>query len=768
MRFSILLVLWADTLADDSYVHEVVSTTSPLESHDNSSASAQHHGKPSLCEPLNDSHGNWTGSLEPGSVNVLTCNPGYEVDGKTRVNMTCSEDAEWPAKPWCENVDDCETLVYGCGPAGLCKDLVGRAECICEHDAIRKTTTNGEVVCYFPGDQTDCGGRNCGAHGVCIDLNHYQNTFDTGSSSFRCSCERGYHDDGETCVRIDCGSKNDPLGTWSGSSAYLGEYTLDCVEGAFVWGGQEQALTISCPATGIWLSEPRCQSPAKDRDRLFKERVKFWCNASASLLCILTAALASGLTLGLVSLEPREMEIIQAARLEDCSSEKEREKLQKQKDAARRILPLLKDHHLLLVTLLLMTAIANEALPIFLDDLVSPLMAVLLSVTFVLICGEIIPSAIFTGPSQLTVASAFIPCVNCLIWTLFCVAKPIARQLDKILAHSDDLHTRPELKALLRLHAPGGADLLHDPIGCSRQNSLASMSEGGNAMQSASQAGLLFEAEQDSHKSIDIGHNDQQGHALDDLEVELCLTILGLGEALVVDSPGFLTLRMCSRKAFPAVASRTWLEVASEAVAASADIVVVFSSSEIVDWPVDVRTDEIIGVLRVAELLAAKPQATLGRLCTPRHKPATLLAHLTVADALTMIAESCCTPCGFGVTLRNSEFFGILDGEEALMKPHHGPSNSSPSSPSASPVKPHRRKLSGIGVGMAVADSSPASNASIPSNEGAKSVGRMLAEIAAADTQEDDEVAGFGQPRITSSTSLPSPSHRGLPLESGK
>jgi metal transporter CNNM len=46
------------------------------------------------------------------------------------------------------------------------------------------------------------------------------------------------------------------------------------------------------------------------------------------------------------------------------------------------------------VTLLIGNATAMEALPIFLDRLVSPYMAILLSVTMVLIFGEILPQAI--------------------------------------------------------------------------------------------------------------------------------------------------------------------------------------------------------------------------------------------------------------------------------------------------------------------------------------------------------------------------------------
>ncbi|CAE7646746.1 msrA [Symbiodinium necroappetens] len=87
---------------------------------------------------------------------------------------------------WCEAVDDCEKLLY-------------------------KT-----AVCHFQGT-TDCGGRNCGSHGVCVHLKEYQNTFDTGNS-----CERGYMDDGEKCVAADCGPLQDPFGIWHGSHAYLG------------------------------------------------------------------------------------------------------------------------------------------------------------------------------------------------------------------------------------------------------------------------------------------------------------------------------------------------------------------------------------------------------------------------------------------------------------------------------------------------------------------------------------------------------------------
>lgn len=58
-----------------------------------------------------------------------------------------------------------------------------------------------------------------------------------------------------------------------------------------------------------------------------------------------------------------------------------------------------------MVTLLVANALAMEALPLFLDRLLSPLHAVLLAVTLILFFGEILPQAFCTGQNQLAIAS---------------------------------------------------------------------------------------------------------------------------------------------------------------------------------------------------------------------------------------------------------------------------------------------------------------------------------------------------------------------------
>ena len=78
-----------------------------------------------------------------------------------------------------------------------------------------------------------------------------------------------------------------------------------------------------------------------------------------SFICVTLAALAAGLTMGLLSLDHLEL------KMKKRVSDDEEERLQ-----SEALLPVVQDHHRLLVTLLLLNSIANEALPLFLDKLV--------------------------------------------------------------------------------------------------------------------------------------------------------------------------------------------------------------------------------------------------------------------------------------------------------------------------------------------------------------------------------------------------------------
>lgn len=169
-------------------------------------------------------------------------------------------------------------------------------------------------------------------------------------------------------------------------------------------------------------------------------------NAVMSMIAVLCASIASGLTQGLLSISPLEMGI-------KCRSGTELEKRQ-----AANILPLITRHHLLLVTLMLFNATAFESLPLFLDNVVPTFLAIILSVTLVLMFGEIIPAAVFTGPHQFLIASTFAPFVWFLIVIFSPIAYPISYVLDLWLGHDDGMtvFNRNEIETMMQIQQEEG------------------------------------------------------------------------------------------------------------------------------------------------------------------------------------------------------------------------------------------------------------------------------------------------------------------------
>lgn len=169
----------------------------------------------------------------------------------------------------------------------------------------------------------------------------------------------------------------------------------------------------------------------------------FYIDVLIVIFCISTAGLMAGCTMGILSIDPLTLRLKQ---MEGSADDRR---------CAEAVLPVLSAHHDLLVTLLLCNAAANEALPIFLDRLVDPATAVLLSVTCVLIFGEILPSAVMTGPAQLQIAAALAPGVRVLMLLAAPIAWPMARLLDHVLGHHDGVtrFKRNEFKALVKMQA---------------------------------------------------------------------------------------------------------------------------------------------------------------------------------------------------------------------------------------------------------------------------------------------------------------------------
>jgi metal transporter CNNM len=175
---------------------------------------------------------------------------------------------------------------------------------------------------------------------------------------------------------------------------------------------------------------------------LHEEEGYYIYNILGAIFCVSCVALISGLFLGLLTLDILELRIIERA------SNDEEEKMY-----ARELLPIVEERHQLLVTLLLMNALAYETLPIFLDALVPSWVAILLSTTLIMWFGEILPSGIFTGPHQLYLGYKLAPLTRVFLWIMYPFAKPLALCLDYLVEaeEGDEVYNRGELSALVRI-----------------------------------------------------------------------------------------------------------------------------------------------------------------------------------------------------------------------------------------------------------------------------------------------------------------------------
>ncbi|WCJ36728.1 hypothetical protein M5689_017909 [Euphorbia peplus] len=179
----------------------------------------------------------------------------------------------------------------------------------------------------------------------------------------------------------------------------------------------------------------------------------FWTYLVICVALVCFAGLMSGLTLGLMSLSLVDLEVlIKAGQPQDRKN-------------AEKILPVVKNQHLLLCTLLIGNALAMEALPIFIDALLPAWGAILISVTLILAFGEIIPQAVCSRYG-LSVGAKLSFLVHLIVIVLFPLAYPISKLLDWVLGKKHSaLLRRAELRTLIDMHgneAGKGGELTHN------------------------------------------------------------------------------------------------------------------------------------------------------------------------------------------------------------------------------------------------------------------------------------------------------------------
>lgn len=137
------------------------------------------------------------------------------------------------------------------------------------------------------------------------------------------------------------------------------------------------------------------------------------------LCCV--GGFCSGMTVGLMSIETIQLEVMSLSQNEE------------EKKVAHRILSVVTNHHLFLVTLLLVNAVALESLPLVVNTLMPAWAAILFSTFIVLVIAEIVPQAFCTGPQKITIAYHAAPVILVLIKVCWVLAYPMAKGLDDLL-----------------------------------------------------------------------------------------------------------------------------------------------------------------------------------------------------------------------------------------------------------------------------------------------------------------------------------------------
>lgn len=157
------------------------------------------------------------------------------------------------------------------------------------------------------------------------------------------------------------------------------------------------------------------------------------------VLLVTLSGVFSGLTLGLFSLAPEELERKIQLNSEDAHM-------------AVKVYPVRKDGNLLLCTLLLGNVAVNSALSIFLGELASGVVGGIIATGLIVIFGEILPQASFSRHA-LKVGASTVWLVKIFRFVLYPICKPIAVFLDKMLgAELPTIYDRKELAHILEEH----------------------------------------------------------------------------------------------------------------------------------------------------------------------------------------------------------------------------------------------------------------------------------------------------------------------------
>lgn len=176
-----------------------------------------------------------------------------------------------------------------------------------------------------------------------------------------------------------------------------------------------------------------------------------WLQILIIAFLLVLSGLFSGLNLGLMSLDPTELIIVQ-----NSGSDSE-------KKFAKSISPVRKRGNFLLCTLLLGNVLVNSTTTILLDDVGGGIVAVIASTVCIVIFGEIVPQAICSRHG-LAVGAKTIWITKIFMVLTFPIAFPLSKLLDVILGDElGQVYNREKLAELIKLGADK-QDIKHEEL----------------------------------------------------------------------------------------------------------------------------------------------------------------------------------------------------------------------------------------------------------------------------------------------------------------
>ncbi|XP_031654768.1 metal transporter CNNM2 isoform X2 [Oncorhynchus kisutch] len=169
----------------------------------------------------------------------------------------------------------------------------------------------------------------------------------------------------------------------------------------------------------------------------------FWLQVIFISMLLCLSGMFSGLNLGLMALDPMELQIVQ-----NCGTEME-------KNYAKKIEPVRSQGNYLLCSLLLGNVLVNTTLTILFDDIAgSGLIAVVMSTIGIVIFGEIVPQAICSRHG-LAVGANTIFLTKFFMLLTFPASYPVSKLLDYLLGQEiGTVYNREKLLEMLRVTDP--------------------------------------------------------------------------------------------------------------------------------------------------------------------------------------------------------------------------------------------------------------------------------------------------------------------------